>query len=121
MPEEPTQSTNSHHQLVPQKPRLSPTARYHICKLLRQPSGSDSAKLLEFKAMLSKNNCAQLDGILHEIYADEAKLSQVMIQLDNLTYFYTILNSQYMFYPNSARQMMRIKQEILQLIGFSEI
>jgi hypothetical protein len=123
MPEEPAQSINSqnfHPQRVSQKPQLSPTARYHICKLLRRPSGSDSAKLLELRVGLSQNNGAQLDDILHQIYSDEAKLAQVIIQLENLTYFYTILNSQHMFYPNSTRQMMRIKQEILQLLELNE-
>ncbi|MDX2229754.1 MAG: hypothetical protein NW220_08955 [Leptolyngbyaceae cyanobacterium bins.349] len=98
--------------------QLSPTTRYHICKLLRQTLDCESASLLAFKAQLAANNCAQLNTALQDTYPDPSEWFRVMLQLDNLVYLYTTLHPEMTSGLDHTAQLAGIRQQIYQLLGF---
>lgn len=108
------------YQPVSPASQLSPITRYAICKLLRQFSSNESPALMAFKTKLSENNCAHLDEALRKIYSSELELAQIILQLDNLVYFYTTLNAQTVLYPEQQAQLTQVQHQIFQLFGFSQ-
>lgn len=115
-----TVSELSLYQSVSPANQLSPITRYAIGKLLRQFSSHESPELMAFKTQLSQNNCACLDEVLRNLYSDELELAQVILQLDNLVYFYTTLNSQVVLYAEQEAQLAQVQNQIFQLFGFSQ-
>ncbi len=97
--------------------RLSPMARYYICRLLRQIADTESAEFLVDKLKLSSDHCMLPDEILKQNYSDEVELAQVILQLENLVHFYMTFNLQSSHYVESNTQLTQIKQTILQLLG----
>lgn len=104
---------------MPAEYQLSPSTRYYICKLLRQPVSCESPELLAFRVKLSEDNCAQLNERLSELYADEAELTKVILRLENLIYFSQSISTQFSLYPEYVKQLNSIKLEVFHLLGFS--
>lgn len=115
-----TMSAQISHTLnvVPQDYQLSPSSRYYICKLLRQVPDQDSTHFLEFRKHLSADDCSRLNQALQAVYPDEAELTTIRVQIDNLVYLHRTLQSQLSLYPEYAEQLIQIKEQIFYLLGY---
>lgn len=111
--------TSTGHDSIPAKYQLSPSTRYYICKLLRQPISCESSELLAFRVKLSEDNCAQLNERLNKLYPDETDLTKAILRLENLIYFSQSISTQFSLYPEYVKQLNSIKLEVFQLLGFS--
>lgn len=106
-------------QTTAQHYELSPVARYSISKLLRQVSCEESAEFQDFQAKIQIENYNLLHDTLRKLYPDELQLTQALVQLENLIHCYTTLSVQSHRYLDLNAQMTQIKQQILQIFGFT--
>lgn len=99
---------------------LSSTTRYCICKLLRHINEQEPPELLAFKDRIGLDAADSLDKLLQEKYPTAIELNQVISQLDYLAHLYTELTLQSTRHSASSLQMIPIRQQVLQLLGFQE-